>query len=157
MPVTAWPGRAKRAKRLVSMCRRSPGPAITRGPHPLRRLAAQIHSCSGAGRSRGLRRGREERSCRQLREARSSSLDSRQRRYHLQAVAGETPWRLAASLSESPHSIERTSACRPDSPSLALRCICIRVLPWPWSSQTHSLGQGPDGFSAVHNVLRHVT
>ena len=43
-------------------------------------------------------------------------------------VSGETLKAAAAALNELPCSIARTSASRPASPSLALRCRCIRAL-----------------------------
>jgi hypothetical protein len=96
-------------------------PAISRGPQPERRLAAQIRSCSPADNSRGERCGREERSSRQASKRRCSRLACDQRRHHLQAVVGETPRRLGASLHEQPASTSATSARRPASPSRALR------------------------------------
>jgi hypothetical protein len=47
---------------------------------------------------------------RQASVRRSSPLAPRQRCDQVQAVAGETPWRLAASLIEQPRSIASTSA-----------------------------------------------
>jgi len=90
-------------------------------PQPLRRLAAQIRACSTTGSCRGLRCGREDRSSRQPSDRRCSAVASDQRRHHLQAVVGETPRPLAASLQEQPDSTSATSARRPASPRRALR------------------------------------
>ena len=84
--------------------------SVGRGPCPERRRSRQMRACSNALNSLGERCGGLERSRRQASVRRSSSLASRQRCHQLQAVAGETPWRLAASRIEQPPSIARTSA-----------------------------------------------
>jgi hypothetical protein len=53
--------------------------AISRGPQPVRARTAQTRSWSPSERSRGERRGREERSSKQASDARSSVLAARHR------------------------------------------------------------------------------
>jgi len=69
-----------------------------------------MRACSETLSIRGERCGRLERSKRQASVRCSSPVAARQRLNHSQAVAGETPWRLAASLIEQPSSIALTSA-----------------------------------------------
>ena len=101
---------ARLSVRQTVACGCPVSPAISRGPQPERRLAAQIRSCSTAGSSRGIRCGRDERSSRQASERRCSTVASDQRRHHLQAVVGETPRRLAAPRHDRPASTSATSA-----------------------------------------------
>jgi hypothetical protein len=68
-----------------------------------------MRACSRADSIRGERRGRLERSNSQESVRRSSSLAIRQRCHQRQAVAGETPWRLAAWRIEQPPSIAFTN------------------------------------------------
>ncbi len=72
-------------------------------------------------------------------------------------LAGEKLKRHATTHTDTPPSRASTSAKRPDNPSLALRCVCIRALLRPTSSQTHSLRTGPDGLSPVHNLCGRVS
>ena len=68
------------------------------------------------------------------------------RRHQRCAVAGDTFSAAAAALNVCPDTTRSTSAIRPAGPSLASACNCIR----------HSLWTGPDVFSDVHNVPRHI-
>ena len=55
---------SRRSARQTVACACPVSPAISLGPQPLRRRAAQIRSCSSPGKSRGDRCGRDERSSR---------------------------------------------------------------------------------------------
>jgi hypothetical protein len=66
------------------------------------RRAAQIRRCSRAGKRRGIRRGRLERSSRQASVGRSSALARCQRRSQRQMVAGETLKRIAMFRTDDP-------------------------------------------------------
>ena len=70
--------------------------------------------------ARGLRRGRDERSCAHASVALSVKAAESNRCHHRCAVATETPLALAAARREAPSLIKRTRASLPAGPSFAL-------------------------------------
>ena len=144
---TGGPARLPVARTGRAPCRRStfeivacgwPSESVSRrGPQPVRRLAAQIRRCSAAASRRGIRRGRLEPAT----GGRRRDAEGGRGLLHRTSLLDRAHKRAATGKSELG--------------------ISVQVHPGPplsrESSQTHSLGTGPDDLSAVHNLCRQLT